>query len=94
MRAAQTQIDAYHAMPGRQLSAQKQMIVDLFAARTTMLTRRDIADRTNMAMSSVCGRVRELVDAEILTVRGKRECIETGVMVETVGLPVDTVASV
>ncbi|WP_213761957.1 hypothetical protein [Caballeronia sp. dw_19] len=92
MRAAQTQIDAYHAMPGRQLSAQKQMVLDLFMAHTTMLTRRDIADRTNMAMSSVCGRVRELLDAEMLAVRGKRECIETGVMVETVGLPLEVTA--
>lgn len=92
MRAAQTQIEAFHGMPGRQLSAQKQVVIDLFAARTTMLTRRDIADRTNLAMSSVCGRVRELLDAELLAVRGKRECKETGVMVETVGLPVEVSA--
>jgi len=78
-------------MPVRQLSAQKQMIVDLFDGYppTLTLTRQDIAGRTNMRLSSVCGRVRELVDAEILMVRGKRECKETGVMVETVGLPVD-----
>ncbi|CAN7609696.1 hypothetical protein LJR034_004667 [Caballeronia sp. LjRoot34] len=89
MRTAQTQIDAFHAMPGRQLSAQKQMIVDLFDGYppTLTLTRQDIVDRTNMRMASVCGRVRELLDAEILAVRGKRECLETGVMVETVGLP-------
>jgi hypothetical protein len=87
MRATATQLAAYDALDADTRRTQKQMIVDLFTAPDTRLTRQDIADRTNMRLGSVCGRVRALIDAGKLAVLGTRKCAATGHENETLGLP-------
>lgn len=86
MRATHTQRAAHDALDGGLRRTQKQMIVDLFDSRRLALTRQEIADRTNLRLSSVCGRVRELLDDEALEVRGEQRCAATGVLNETIGL--------
>ena len=86
MRATQTQIDAFHGMTSKQLGAKQQMIVDLFTGPHLTLTRQEIAERTNLSLSCVCGRVFELIEAEILKVRGSQKCVATGTRREKVGL--------
>ncbi|MCP3721753.1 hypothetical protein M3I53_01200 [Paraburkholderia sp. CNPSo 3272] len=87
MRTTATQLAAFDALDPETRRTQKQMIVDLFTAPDTRLTRQDIADRTNMRLSSVCGRVRALIDAGKLAVFGTRKCDATGHENETLGLP-------
>ncbi|WP_154233659.1 hypothetical protein [Burkholderia cenocepacia] len=87
-RVSETQQDSFHAMPVAELSAKQQMVMDCFDSRETLLTREDISARTNLKLSSVCGRVRELLDAERLAKRGSRKCNATGKSQELLGLPV------
>jgi len=87
MRATHTQRAAHDALDAGTRRTQKQMILDLFHGAHVKLTRQEIADRTNLRLSSVCGRVRELLDGEALAVRGVQKCAATGVDNETVGLP-------
>ena len=87
MTATATQLSAYDALDGGLRRTQKQVILDLFHGAHVKLTRQEIADRTNLRLSSVCGRVRELLDGEALAVRGEQKCPATGVLNETVGLP-------
>lgn len=87
-RVSETQQDSFHAMPVSQLSAKQQMVMDCFDSSETLLTREDISARTNLKLSSVCGRARELLDAERLAKRGSRKCAATGKSQELLGLPV------
>ena len=91
MRTTHTQLAGYDSVTCAKKRTQKQMILDLFYSWHLTLTRQEIADRTNMRLSSVCGRVRELLDAGALKVRGTQKCAATGVLNETVGLPVAAV---
>ncbi|MFM0022165.1 hypothetical protein [Paraburkholderia azotifigens] len=74
-RVAETQSDAFHAMRARDLSAKQKMVIECFHG--DHLTREDIAARTNLKLSSVCGRVRELLDAGRLRVVGSRKDLAT-----------------
>ena len=87
MRTTATQLAAFDALDPATRRTQKQMIIDLFTAPDMRLTRQDIADRTNMRLGSVCGRVRALIDAGKLAVFGTRKCAATGQENETLGLP-------
>lgn len=89
MTAAQTQIDAYDALTPVRIGASQQRVLSLFAGTSITLTRQEIADRANLPLASVCGRVRELLNAEVLVVRGKRKCLASGQNNQTLGLPVD-----
>ncbi|PXX14491.1 hypothetical protein C7399_112100 [Paraburkholderia tropica] len=88
MRSTATQLAAHGALDanGERLT-QKKMVMNLFEGPSTVLTREDIAARTNLKLSSVCGRVFDLVASEMLTVRGTRKCAATGLDHELVGLP-------
>lgn len=77
-RFAEAQSDAYHSLSVTQLTAKQQMVMDAFEAARRPLTREDIASITNMKLSSVCGRVRELLDAGRLAVVGERRDSATG----------------
>jgi hypothetical protein len=92
MRTTHTQAAAYDALSGGLRRTQNQMITDLFYSEHLTLTRQEIADRTNLRLSSVCGRVRELIDDEALKVRGTQKCAATGVLNETIGLPAEVSA--
>lgn len=87
MRSTHTQLAGYDSVTCAKKRTQKQMVLDLFCGPRMALTRQEIADRTNMRLSSVCGRVRELLDDGALKVRGTQKCVATGVLNETVGLP-------
>jgi len=87
-RVSETQQDSFHSIPLADLTAKQKMVMDCFNSPETLLTREDIAVRVNLKLSSVCGRARELLDAERLAKRGKRECTATGKSQELLGLPV------
>jgi hypothetical protein len=76
-RVAETQSDAYHALTVKELSAKQRMVLDAFEHGRPPLTREDIAAITNMKLCSVCGRVRELLDAGRLKVIGARKDLAT-----------------
>ncbi|WP_321902057.1 hypothetical protein [Paraburkholderia tropica] len=88
MKATATQLAAHDALDanGERLT-QKKIVMNLFEGPSTVLTRDDIAARTNLRLSSVCGRVFELLSSEVLAVRGTRKCAATGFDHELVGLP-------
>ncbi|WDD92794.1 hypothetical protein Bsp3421_002823 [Burkholderia sp. FERM BP-3421] len=71
----------------RALSTTQRMVLDCFESIDVLLTREDLAALTNLKLSSVCGRARELLDAGRLVKRGRRECIATGKSQELLGLP-------
>ena len=87
-RVSETQQDSYHSISVAKLSATQQMVMDCFDSPDTLRTREEIAAMTNLKLSSVCGRSRELIDAGRLAKRGKRECKATGKDQEQLGLPV------
>jgi hypothetical protein len=76
-RVAETQSGAYHALTVKELSAKQRMVLDAFDHGRPPLTREDIAAITNMKLCSVCGRVRELLDAGRLKVIGARKDLAT-----------------
>ncbi|WP_321943011.1 hypothetical protein [Paraburkholderia tropica] len=88
MKATATQLAAHDALDanGERLT-QKKIVMNLFEGPGTVLTREDIAARTNLKLSSVCGRVFELLASEMLVVRGECKCVATGLDHELVGLP-------
>ncbi|MBR7961219.1 hypothetical protein [Burkholderia stagnalis] len=87
-RVSETQQDSYHSITVGELTAKQKMVMDCFDSPMTLLTREDISARTNLKLSSVCGRARELLDAGRLVKRGSRKCIATGKSQELLGLPV------
>ncbi|MPW17905.1 hypothetical protein GCT13_13395 [Paraburkholderia sp. CNPSo 3157] len=87
MRATRTQLAGYDSMTGAKRCTQKEMILNLFHSPFMTLTRQEIADRTNLRLSSVCGRVFELLRDGELKVRGSQKCAATGADNETLGLP-------
>ncbi|MEX3961053.1 hypothetical protein AB4Y42_02365 [Paraburkholderia sp. EG286B] len=84
-RVAETQSSAYHAMSAKTLSTKQRMVLDALELRAP-LTREDIAAITNMKLSSVCGRVRELLDAGRLHVVGSRKDLATQTSQQLLGL--------
>lgn len=76
-RVAETQSDAFHALTVKELGAKQRMVLEAFENGRPPLTREDIAAITNMKLSSVCGRVRELLDAGRLAVVGSRKDLAT-----------------
>ncbi len=87
-RVSETQQDSFHSITVVELSDKQKMVMDCFNSPETLLTREDISARTNLKLSSVCGRARELLDLELLAKRGSRKCIATGKSQELLGLPV------
>jgi hypothetical protein len=84
---AETYQNIRRPMRERALSATQRMVFECFESIEVLLTREDIAAQTNLKLSSVCGRARELLDAGRLTKRGRRECVATGKSQELLGLP-------
>lgn len=76
-RVAETQSDAYHALTVKDLTEGQKMVLNAFRDGRPPLTREDIAAITNMKLGSVCGRVREMLDAKRLFVVGKRQDLAT-----------------
>jgi hypothetical protein len=85
-RVAATQQDAYHELTVKKLCATQQMVMGCFDGGRRRLTREDIAAITNLKLSSVCGRVRELLDAGRLVVVGRRKDLATQTSQQILGL--------
>ena len=89
-RVAETQAESYHSITVKQLTARQKQVMACFdglAAGFAAFTREDLAAITNMRLSSVCGRVRELLDAKRLAVHGEAICAATGKKQQLLGLP-------
>ncbi|WP_250481874.1 hypothetical protein [Caballeronia sp. NCTM5] len=86
-RVSDTQHEAFHSLTVKQLCHTQQMVMDCFDGEATLLTREQIAAQTNLKLSSVCGRVRALIDAGRLQVRGSVRDLHTGKRQELLGLP-------
>lgn len=76
-RVAETQSDSYHALTIKDLTVGQKMVLNAFRDGRPPLTREDIAAITNLKLGSVCGRVRELLDAKRLFIVGKRQDLAT-----------------
>lgn len=86
MSVAQTSIENYHAhkRSGR-LGAQAQQILDFLQQNWTQnWSRMEIAERLSLRLSSVCGRVNELVEAGLVEERAERPCSMTGKTIKPV----------
>jgi hypothetical protein len=90
-RVADTQSAAFHALSVKELCTTQRMVIDAFDHHPR-LTREDIAAITNLKLSSVCGRVRELLDAGRLIVVGSRKDLATQSSQQLLGLAPKVVA--
>lgn len=86
-RVSETQADSFHSLSVSKLCASQQMVMNCFDNQSTVLTQEQISANTNMKVSSVCGRVRELLDASRLQKRGTVRDVATGKSQELIGLP-------
>jgi hypothetical protein len=86
-RVSDTQSESFHSMTAKQLCHTQQMVMDCFGGDEILLTREQISAQTNLKLSSVCGRVRALIDANRLHVRGSVRDLHTGKRQELLGLP-------
>lgn len=82
-----TQYEAHHAMTPTKLCYTQQLVMNCFTDRDQLHTREDIASLTNLKLSSVCGRVRELLDMGHLVVRSARKDLATQSRQQLLGLP-------
>lgn len=81
---AQTSIDAYHAL-GPKLPRQQAAIVSFLARNCHRdFTRGEIAEAIDMRLSSVTGRINELVRASVVTEGPRRPCSTTGIAAHTI----------
>ncbi|BBP99109.1 hypothetical protein BSFA1_42380 [Burkholderia sp. SFA1] len=93
MKASQTQIDAYHGLSSKVISDTQRRIIALFAGDSrVLLTRDEIAARANLCVPTVCGRVNELVKAEVLAVRDSTKRPGKRNRQQLIGLPVEVAA--
>lgn len=93
MTVATTSVVAYrdHKAAGR-VSAQQQQILDALAGGRA-LSRRELAEVAGLELSSVCGRVNELLQSGWLVEVPTRACRVTGRRVHPVALADATAAS-
>lgn len=79
---ASTSIDAYRAT-GPRLGAQQQAIIKFLArhsySRSWNWTRKEIAQKSGIRLSAVCGRIAELIKAGIVDELERRPDLHTGV---------------
>lgn len=85
---ADTSRDAYreHRDSG-ELGAQQKKIMIFFHTKGGEHTRSELAEKVPMRLSSVCGRVNELIEMGYLTEGARRPCTVTGTNAHPVKLP-------
>ncbi|WP_250500575.1 hypothetical protein [Caballeronia sp. GAWG1-5s-s] len=89
MQASQTQIDAFRSLTNREISEAHVRILAVFGSdRAVLLTRDEIAARTGMPVQTICGRVNELLKAEVLAVRDTAKRPGKRNRQQLIGLPV------
>ncbi|ENZ79600.1 hypothetical protein M3795_16755 [Ralstonia pickettii] len=87
---AETSLSAYHALQmDGQIQPKEQEVLAAFGGKSdVLLTRQEIASKTGMAINSVCGRVKGLLEKGSLQVRSSRISPITRKSQELLGLPV------
>jgi len=88
MTVASTSIDAYidHRASGR-MGAQAARVFHLIASSPQPdISRAEIAAQLGERLSSVCGRVNELLDLKVIEQAGQRKCLMTGRTIRPVRL--------
>lgn len=89
-----TSLDAYHSLPvAGYLQPKEQKIMSEFTGEHVVLTRKELAERTKMDLSGVCGRVNSLIAKGVLIARGHRKDPITRKTQELLGLPVQAQGS-
>ena len=90
MRCAETSVESFHSLSvARYLQPKEQAVLDAFnRADGKPLTRQQISYLTGMALHSVCGRVRSLLDKKAIVVTGRTVDSLTRKPQELLGLPV------
>lgn len=85
---ADTSLDAYreHRDSG-ELSTQQKKIMMFYHLEGGEFTRSELAEKVGMRLSSVCGRVFELIEMGYLVEVARRPCGVTGVNAHPVKLP-------
>lgn len=85
---ADTSLDAYrdHRNSG-ELGAQQKKVMLFFHMKGGEYTRSELAEKIPMRLSSVCGRVNELVKLGYLVEASRRPCNVTGVNAHPLKLP-------
>ncbi len=82
-----TSIEAYHAHAASgKLSVQQQAIMDFLAEYRHPMTRGELAQAMKMRLSSVTGRVNELLKMGRLQDHPRRPCSLTGIMSQEVSI--------
>lgn len=85
---ADTSVDAYHEhRESGELGAQQKKIMLWFHANGGEHTRSELSSRLGMRLSSVCGRVNELVEMKYLVEGPRRPCRMTGRSAHPVKIP-------
>ena len=85
---ADTSRDAYHEhQESGELGRQQKTIMLFFHSRGGEHTRSELAEKVGMRLSSVCGRVNELIKLGYLVEGGRRPCGVTGINAHPVKLP-------
>lgn len=86
----ETSLSAYRALQmDGQIQPKEKEVLAAFGGKTdVLLTRQDIAAKTGMAINSVCGRVKALLEKGSLQVRSARISPTTRKSQELLGLPV------
>jgi hypothetical protein len=76
-RVRDTSRDAYHAhRASGKLTAQQKQVFAAIGERDW--TRQELAKATGLGVNVICGRVKELLDANVLEECGRRTCAATG----------------
>lgn len=89
---AETSLAAFHALKAHNhLQPQEQKIMDA-VRHFGPATREELADRTGLRLSAVCGRTRALIDSGALIERGTKINPLTGKQNKLVALPVGQMA--
>lgn len=85
---ADTSLDAYreHRDSG-ELGEQQKKVMLFFHTKGGEHTRSELAEKIPMRLSSVCGRVNELIKLGYLTEAERRPCKVTGINAHPVKLP-------
>lgn len=75
-----TSLDAFATfVMGDQLPRQQRQLVDFLAVHPGGFTRAELAERTGLRLSSVCGRCHELIASGVVEEASRRPCSVTGV---------------
>ena len=82
---AETSLRAYRSLSSEDLTRTQRQILDAMQPGQTY-TRRELEIVANMRTGPVCGRVKELLDAGHIEVKGEKLCTQSGRMVEALQL--------